>query len=113
MQIRSVAAALPLLYRVDLKGGEWTWIGAGRGNKERRRAEGVRLHLCQEIKGVTGAQGGDLGVKIGWDIIRPPVFFPFLVLSFFFFWRWGVSLSAHPRATNYNSHVTHSTHNKS
>lgn len=84
-----MAAALPLLYRVDLKGGEWTWIGAGRGNKERRRAEGVRLHLCQEIKGVTGAQGGDLGVKIGWDIIRPPVFFPFLVLSLFFFLEVG------------------------
>lgn len=74
----------------------------------------MRLHLCQEIKGATGAQGGDLGVKIGWGIIRPPVFFPFLVLSFFFFLvGGGVSLSAHPRATNYNSHVTHSTHNKS
>lgn len=49
-------------------------------------------------------------------IIRPPVFFlsPPAFFGFFFGGvRVGVSLSAHPRATNYNSHVTHSTHNKS
>lgn len=58
--------------------------------------------------------GGLKLVGVVGKIIHPPVFLPFLVLfSFFVEGEMGVSLSAHPRATNYNSHVTHSTHNKS
>lgn len=68
-------------------------------------------------KVATGTPGCDSGrgVKIGWSVWKdylPSSVFT-LSLSLFFFKEVGVSLSAHPRATNYNSHVTHSTHNKS
>ena len=56
------------------RGGEWSGIGAGRGNKERPRAEAVRQCVCVHLqhvrksKSATGARGGDWGVQIGWGI---------------------------------------------
>lgn len=69
----------------------------------------VNRRWQQEHQVVTRGGGLKLDGVFG-KIICPPVFS--LSLSFFFK-EVGVSLSAHPRATNYNSHVTHSTHNKS
>lgn len=52
-----------------------------------------------------------LGLNSGVILLRLQG--PRIVSFFSFFFYIGVSHSAHPRATNYNSHVTHCAHNKS
>lgn len=77
--------------------------------------ESAHTHTCvdkvrQECKVVTW------GLNLDEGIICPPVFSffsPLFCFFFFVFFEVEFLLSAHPKATNYNSHVTRSTQNKS
>lgn len=84
-----------------MRGGEWPQISTGRRNKADWRADGGVAHTY-----VRKIKGGDWGFKLDGVFgkrIRP------VVLWGWGGWVGGGSLSAHPRATNYNSHVAHST----